>query len=58
MPLHLLASVCLLTLYSSATFVYKSCSPLPCASIALTASSIDSILVELSHVEVGDTLVF
>jgi hypothetical protein len=58
MPLHLLASVCLLTLYSSATFVYKSCSPLPYASIALTASSINFILVKLLYVKVSDTLVF
>jgi hypothetical protein len=58
MPLYLLASACLLTLYSSAAFVCKSCSPSPCISMALTASSIESILVELSRVEVGVTLVF
>jgi hypothetical protein len=57
-PLHLLASVCLLILNLSATSVYKSCSPSSCASIAATAASIGSILVELSRVQVGVSLVF
>jgi hypothetical protein len=57
-PLHLRASVCLLTWYFSATFVYESFSPSSCASIASTARSIGSILVELSRVKVGVTLVF
>jgi hypothetical protein len=51
MPLHLLASVCLLTLYSLVIFVYRSYSPSPYVSITLIASSIRFILVETLCVE-------
>jgi hypothetical protein len=57
MPLHLLASMCLLIFHFSVTLVYESFSPSPSASIVPTARSIVSILDELSRVEVSVTSV-
>jgi hypothetical protein len=54
MPLCLLLSVDRFTPYLSAYFWYTSCSPSSCDSIAVSASLIGAMVVEITRIEGGD----